>query len=423
MSDTNQNPEKYCCIVDPYTSADSICDALIAAGIHPIAIFTPKMQLTDAEKKAALTESKLKLSVHFTTVAETKKQLAGLNILAIIAGNERSCDIADHLSEAITPQIANPSKTSEYRANKFLMQEMISQTGLTPIQQVRVSKLPLSETDRAAIEAIKKPWFLKPGDQSGSYGVSICQSIAEIEKNLSQIIGKKRFNSEIKDGVIQEVISGDEYFVDTVSLNGQHAIVSVFKYTKEVFQYKPIYRSAELVSFYSQQGKLAIDYVKKVLDAVELKNGMAHTEVFLTDKGPYLVEVNPRISGLRGLANELSKQVYRTSQAELLVKSLLEPKQFLQETSHYPEMKDFGQLLCLQSWQDKIFTHFAEDKIKNLLSYRGHVLFKKYGDQLKIPAVLSDSVAIVTLVHHSEEQLLKDRETIFALEKQNGLFE
>merc|ERR1711982_190188 len=50
----------------------------------------------------------------------------------------------------------------------------------------------------------------------------------------------------------------------------------------------------------SKGGKILVDYVRKVLDALKLANGPTHGEVMMTADGPCLVEMNCRSHGWDG---------------------------------------------------------------------------------------------------------------------------
>ena len=56
------------------------------------------------------------------------------------------------------------------------------------------------------------------------------------------------------------------------------------------------------------------------MTVTEFNHGFAHTEIFIMENGePSLVEINPRISGGRGVHNRLAQSFSIKSQTDLLI--------------------------------------------------------------------------------------------------------
>ena len=167
------------------------------------------------------------------------------------------------------------------------------------------------------------PVFVKPAKGSASIGAKKCNSIKEIEDFISLedhiLLHAKE---AVVDYIVQEFLSGPEYVVDTVSLAGKHQIVSILCYEKISFKGYPVYRSMIVVDPDKKEWKICADYVLKVLDAIELKNGFGHTELILGDSGPALIEVNPGISGGAGFVNKLAECTLKTCQPDVLIKNI-----------------------------------------------------------------------------------------------------
>ena len=102
--------------------------------------------------------------------------------------------------------------------------------------------------------------------------------------------------------LLQEYLAGDEYVVDTVSRDGVHKCVALWKYDKRVYNGAPVvYYGMQLLAIDSEP-RLAemVGYTASVLDALGIRYGCCHTEIMLVERGPVLVEVNCRIHGGEG---------------------------------------------------------------------------------------------------------------------------
>jgi len=416
---------KACCIVDPFVSSEIIRDALIASGVWPIAILTDQLHLTSEEqnKRFAVKKFQKVLQYDSTQGIDFADQLQELNIIAVIAGNERTCHLADLIASELAPTYANSPTTSHFRMDKFEMQEGVREANLSYIKQIKLQSPTLASTEKDFVSQFDFPIILKPTNQSGSVGVARCETITELEVALHRVLGlESKYGNKVDACVAQECITGEEYFVDTVSLHGQHKVISIYRCPKILYQQFPIYRFIEVIDPNSPQAQVCISYVKKVLSALDVKYGMAHTEIFLTDKGPELIEINPRICGAHGFPTRLASLTSGQNQAEFLAKSLTDEVGFLAEIDEIPALNSYGLIVFLQSWVDKEFKSFAENTVKQLKSYHSHKILKPLNQPISAPKDLLDTVAIVMLVNPDREQVQRDYVKLIELEKSDSLF-
>ncbi len=418
---------KACCIVDPYVSSQVICAALLEKNIYPIAILTDTLKLSEEQQNHRFKTEHFKKIIHFKTgqtIQSLAAELHEFDLLAVIAGNERTCDMSDKIAEQLSPQYCNSIATSPLRMDKFEMLEGLRHAGLPSIHQMKITTRDLTDANKKSLSSFDFPVIVKPTNQSGSIGVTLCKSLIDVQEALNHAIGMiSQYGNTVDACVIQECLIGDEYFVDTVSYAGQHKIVGIYRYQKIIYENKSIYQYAEAIEPQSPHGKLCSDYVRKVLSALEYNYGMAHTEFFLTESGLRLMELNPRISGIHGQIAQLASFTSGKNQAQLFAESLSEPDTFLSNVENIPPLISHGRLLLLNCWKTKVLKSFRADKLKNVSSYKSHLLLKKMGEQIKPPKELHDTIATVILLHSNEAQLNKDCEEITELEKNDLLFE
>lgn len=406
--------------IDPIISTTYLVEALKHKNLRLIAVYS----LTDLAPEEKTLRYKPELFDHVIYVDDKKnivpiaEQLKNLNVNYIFYGYEASVPLADKLSQLVCPKYANNPATSLFRLDKFHMQDILKEKSISHIHQMKIHNNNLVMEQLKELNDWNFPVIIKPTQGVLSIGVKKCFSVAEIAEFLNTQSHASLHSEEVlEDFVAQECLSGDEYFVDTFSLEGRHYLVSVQRYEKINYEGSPIYRYFEVVDPISEEWKSCSEYVFKVLDAVELKNGFGHTELFLTSKGPILIEVNPRISGASGFPNIMTEETLKISQPKILLDQI-----FHQDYSAPSKLFKFGRIVCLQNWAPKKMGEFNVDLIKTLASYHSHLMLKKPGSFLGIPSTLGDTVAFVLLININNEALLEDYNKLIGWEQNQVLF-
>jgi biotin carboxylase len=156
------------------------------------------------------------------------------------------------------------------------------------------------------------PAVMKPSMGSGSLGVRRVLSLAEVEDAW-------RWAEELRltEFMVEELLTGREISVETYSSGGSHTVLGITgKDTGggvvEVGHVLPARLSA-------QEARQVIPFVSEVLNAVDLVEGLAHTELILTADGPRVVESHSRLGGDR--INELVRLVLGVDMEELALRA------------------------------------------------------------------------------------------------------
>ncbi|CAM9099654.1 unnamed protein product [Scytosiphon promiscuus] len=154
---------------------------------------------------------------------------------------------------------------------------------------------------------------VKPARGCASGSVFRCNGEEEAMEAFEKILGTPKygtpgaFNDEV---LVQEFLVGTEYVVDTVSRDGEHKAVAVWRYDKGPANGAPfVYFSVKLMPLDGKAEQKVVEYAFKALDALGIKFGPTHTEVMMVDASnslqgdgnrspaegtPTLVEVNTR---------------------------------------------------------------------------------------------------------------------------------
>jgi D-alanine-D-alanine ligase-like ATP-grasp enzyme len=87
------------------------------------------------------------------------------------------------------------------------------------------------------------PLVVKPTNTGGSFAVSRVNNILELKNYFTS-------HPDLEKVVLQQLIVGDEYFVDTFSYKGIHHVVSIQKYAKQNHDGNDfLYRTSQLLRF------------------------------------------------------------------------------------------------------------------------------------------------------------------------------
>jgi len=264
---------------------------------------------------------------HHPDVVRTAAQLRRLGVEFVVAAAESGVLLADELSAALgTP--GNGMRRPTARRNKFQMQMAIREAGLTSADSFVAS----SSGDIVSWADDRDEWpvVLKPLMSAGADNVIVCATAEEVAAGAVRIMGGVDRYGRRNDAVLaQEYLAGEEHYVNTVSRDGRHRVVEIWRYYKLTVDGRSVYDYENLLSPDDPTARQIADYTLAVLDALEIRNGAAHTEVMLTKNGPILIECGARLGG--GQMPELLSRCIGTNQIDSLALSIARPAEFARD--------------------------------------------------------------------------------------------
>lgn len=305
---------------------------------------------------------------------------------------------------------ANDMQHLNARRDKYHMAECLRAANLPHVRQVIIS---------STQEAINKlpdvggyPVVVKPRNSGNSNGFHICYNLPQLKSACEELLGKKNLLSHINETVLlQEFLSGTEYALNTISLNGKHYFTDAWSYENN---FDSGYRICESCTLQPLIDKNITDYVSNCLNALGMKFGASHTELVLTSKGPVMIESAARVMG--GLPNQLMRSALITTQLDALLTLLLNPG----ELAHTPFSAkaaagivniifrhQTGTITSIPSWEN----------VTDLLSYRSHAIFVKEGDKVVQTKEGAACMARIFLVNEDVQQLQVDSNKLKAMEE------
>lgn len=180
-------------------------------------------------------------------------------------------------------------KAAELCTDKYLLRQHLAKNQfLVPQFKIIRSRDSINEIDFF-------PCVIKPVDSSGSRGVQKANTLNELFDAYE--ISLQHSNSDTV--IVEEFIDGDEFSVETLTQNGDTTIVAITEKTvmgdNGIFFVEnrhviPANISNENVSAISK-------IVIKVINSLDLGNSPTHTELKISKKGIYIIEIGARLGG------------------------------------------------------------------------------------------------------------------------------
>lgn len=253
------------------------------------------------------------------------RDLVRLGVVRVLPGTEVGVELSDRLSSLLgTP--GNDPQLAAASVDKALMAEIVERDGLL-IPRSRA----FDEADAAVAwsheEGISAS-VVKPVDSAGTDNVVFCEDAAGIRSAVDRILGTANvYGVSNTQFIIQERVFGIEYYANTVSHDGVHKMVEMWRYHKSERSGTPIYDYEEPVYADDDVWQDVRSFVFEVLDSLGIRSGAAHTEIILTDKGPTLIETGARLGG--ATMPDVVAEYCGHSQTDMLVAAVMDSSTFM----------------------------------------------------------------------------------------------
>lgn len=214
---------------------------------------------------------------------------------AAIPGCETGVPLADELAEQMGLP-GNGTAGSASRRDKLAMARALVSHGVRAPQTI-VAADPDSVV-RWADERDLWPIVLKPPGSSASDGVTFCAAPAEARAAFDRLYRRShRFGGRNDVVLAQELLVGQQFMVNTVSVNGDHYVSEIWEDTRRPVGDGVAYQLEKLMTPGGEPQEAVARYVSQVLDALGIAWGPAHSELMLTGSGPVLIETGARLQG------------------------------------------------------------------------------------------------------------------------------
>ena len=320
---------QYIAVVECVSSGILYIDEIISRGYRPLVVNVKECPQDLIEYRKILFKT-FENKVDFINEKEDFdsfiEDLRKYDIVAAFAGSEYGVRLTDRIVKALGLR-GNDDATTYMRCTKSGMYEALGKAGIRRIE----SRIVKSEKD------IEDFWndnrlnkcVMKFSESAGTVGLKICSSIDEAKAHYKAMADIPTIKNEADpEMLIQEYIGGTEYIVDTLSCDGRHMLTDVWVYNKVRAEDGTLaYDSIKLIKDLEPGHSEMIRYAYSVLDAVDLKWGICHTEIKIDEKGPVLIETNARPLGLAMTAAYLD-EILGYHLTEMAIDTYLDPRSF-----------------------------------------------------------------------------------------------
>ncbi|MCC6606145.1 MAG: ATP-grasp domain-containing protein [Anaerolineae bacterium] len=151
-----------------------------------------------------------------------------------------------------------------------------------------------------ALLTVPLPVVVKPSNDSGSALVKRCETEMEVMTAVQAVLNHKTNALGLPmepDVLIETYLSGPEVSVEACTIGGDTHILTIT--AKSIYSATKAFETKHTVpaNLVPEQEAAVYRLITQTLAALGVDNGVTHTEVMLTEDGPYIVEVNARPGG------------------------------------------------------------------------------------------------------------------------------
>jgi biotin carboxylase len=347
--------------------------------------------------------------VHHGDVAATAAAVAAVAPAALLAGVEAGVALADTLSERLGLP-TNGTALSPARRDKFRMMETVKQAGVPGVDQILAADL---DTLLGWYGDDERRVVLKPVSSAGSDGVFFCDDVTEVRKAFAALIGTTSVMGEANRAVLaQEYLVGSQYIVNTVSVDGDHHVTDVWKmHHLTANDVDEIAAGSELMPGRGPETDRLTRYTLRVLDALGIRNGPAHTELKLTPHGPRLIETGARVCGAD--VHVPAGAAIGRSQLDWTVEACLRPERFARRPRNGYQIARHARIVNLISPVDGVLAGYPRmDRVRSLSSFHDALIRVLPGGRISRSVDSFTFPMRVFLLHEIESTAARDANTV-----------
>ena len=189
-------------------------------------------------------------------------------------------------------------ETAQWSTDKFQMKQRFMEGGV-PCAKGRLVKS-VNE-----VEDFEFPVIVKPRDNSGSRGVKLCRSKAELEASMSEAFEVSKLDTIL----VEEFIEGPEYSIEALhyypndqqpTAKSQEPKAEVIQFTEKKtteFPYNVELGHIQPANISEENQQKIRKIVSLIGKALHFENCPSHTELKINERGIFVIETSPRLGG------------------------------------------------------------------------------------------------------------------------------
>ncbi|MEW2485852.1 ATP-grasp domain-containing protein [Streptomyces sp. NPDC048411] len=218
---------------------------------------------------------------------------------AVMTLVEQATELAGRLNDRLG-LIGTSYEVAHRFHDKLRMREWLHHSGF---ESVGCAEVKSAEDIREFGTRHGYPVIVKPLDGTASRGIARIEGPDEADAAWAELTGLRDRGDlpmatfyPVTSFIAEEFIDGVEYSVESFSFAGRHIVVSV----TGKFHDGVVEMGHALPAILGEdEERTVVDHVVGFLTAMGLKDGVGHTEIKLSSKGPRIIEGHDRVAGDR----------------------------------------------------------------------------------------------------------------------------
>lgn len=219
-------------------------------------------------------------------INKTDKEVDG-----IVSLTDKYVSVAASVAEYFNFPFIN-ERAVEISRNKEKMRELCKKNSLeTP-------EFGVAKSLEEALEIARQmnfPIVVKANNGTGSQNVTLVQNLTELQKKFNKLLDSIQKNKGL--ALLEEFISGPLVSVEAVTYKGETSFWGITDRSLGT----PPYFVEKAYTFPVNVGKelenKLFEQTNQIIEMLNIKYGVTHTEFIIHEGEPYLVELNPRLGG------------------------------------------------------------------------------------------------------------------------------
>lgn len=287
-------------VVAPFSSGKYYRDEFLHRGWECVAVVPAEDALPPLYRGGLDPRGYQQVVTHDGDFDATAQALRALRVSAVVAGTEIGVALAEQLAHRLNLPGNDPA-TSSFRRDKGAMAAALARAGLDGPRSLSTDRLQDALSWSQSLPGVTE-FVLKPADSAGSDGVRFCSSPEEIRTAWETLhLVPNAMGGSNTCLIVQERLRGSQYVVNSVSatdLRGaaRHTITECWADRRTPGTH--LYDRLDLLNRTRLVPRVLTDYTVRVLDALGIAHGPAHTEVmYVPGRGPVLIESGARPEG------------------------------------------------------------------------------------------------------------------------------
>lgn len=218
---------------------------------------------------------------------------------AVMTLVEQATELAGRINDMLGLDGTSYEVANRFR-DKQRMREWLDKTGF---ESVGCAEVRTAEDVREFGTRYGYPVVVKPLDGTASRGVAIVERSEDADDAWERLTGLRHRPDlpmstfyPVDAFIAEEYIDGTEYSVESFSFAGRHIMVSI----TSKFRVGVVETGHALPAVLpADEERTIVEHVTGFLAAMGLRDGVGHTELKLSSKGPRIIEGHDRVAGDR----------------------------------------------------------------------------------------------------------------------------